>query len=108
MHSDEDMLGLLLTEKKELQEGEVTDLSCSVCTQWLSHRESNLFAFFHVGLVVPPRVSGVAMVLRIFIGRRAGRLTPVYVMRQTSSASYSLPDKTYLLQQKYSELNPST
>ena len=46
MHSDEDMLGLLLTEKKELQEGEVSDLSCSVCTQWLSHRESNLFAFF--------------------------------------------------------------
>ena len=64
--------------------------------------------FFHVGLVVPPCVSGVAMVWRIFIGRRAGRLTPVYVMRQTSSASYSLPDKTYLLQQKYSELNSST
>lgn len=53
MHSDEDMLGLLLTEKKGLQEGEVTDLTCRVCARWLPHRESNFVCFFHVGLVAP-------------------------------------------------------
>ena len=54
MHSDEDMLGLLLTEKKELEEGEVNlGLSSCVCTVVVGRVATNVFVFSvgYVGLV---------------------------------------------------------
>ena len=47
MHSDEDMLGLLLTEKKELEEGEVTDWRCCVHTYNGCHIASRTCVFFN-------------------------------------------------------------